>query len=58
MTREDLAELWLLSGGPKSRVAYGIGKVKNQGIVEAIGGGVYFVSQESELLIRSAFLSS
>lgn len=48
MTREDLAELWLLSGGPKSRVAYGIGKVKNQGIIESLGGGVYIVIGGSE----------
>lgn len=48
MTREDLAELWLLSGGPKSRVAYGIGKVKNQGIIETLGGGVYVVIGGSE----------
>lgn len=45
MTREDLAELWLLSGGPKSRVAYGIGKVKNQGIIESLGGWVYLINE-------------
>jgi hypothetical protein len=46
MTRDELAELWLLSGGPKSRVAYGIGKVKNQGIIESLGGGIFMIFSE------------
>ena len=56
MNREDLVELWLLSGGPKSRVAYGIGKVKNQGIIESLGGGVYIINETSniEQILRSS----
>lgn len=54
MTREDLVELWLLSGGPKLRVAYGIGKVKNQGIIETLGGGVYLIVGRTEQYFSSS----
>ena len=57
LTRDDLVDIWVLSGGSKSRVAYGIGKMKNQWIIESIGGGVYFVPQDSGLSLWSHLLS-
>ena len=43
MLRADLADIWVMSGGSKSRVAYGIGQMKNRWIIESIGGGIFSI---------------
>ncbi len=48
LTREDLFEMWLRAWGMKLRFPYGLGQVKNRGVIKAIGGGIYRVSLNRE----------
>lgn len=46
LTREAIAEIWSLSGGSKSRFAYGLGKVKNQSLITSLGWGLYSLGSD------------
>lgn len=46
LTREAIADIWSLSGGSKSRFAYGLGKMKNQSLIFPIGWGLYSIGSD------------
>ena len=46
LTREAIADIWSLSGGSKSRFAYGLGKVKNQSLISSLGWGLYSLGSD------------
>ncbi len=44
LLRKDILELWLRSGWSKSRFAYALWKAKNQGSIDILWRGIYWIS--------------
>lgn len=41
LSKKEIIELWLRSGGSQSRIAYAMGILLGRGIIERIANGIY-----------------
>ncbi len=46
LTKKEITELWLRSGGSSSRVAYAMSILLGRGVVERLASGIYLVQNE------------
>ena len=50
LTKKEITELWLRSGGSNTRVAYAMSILLGSGVVERVASGVYIVQNETKNL--------
>lgn len=50
LTKKEIIELWLRSGGSQSRLAYAMSILLGRGVVERVASGVYVVQNETKNL--------
>ena len=48
ITKKDIIELWLRSGGSQSRIAYAMSILLGRGVIERVASGVYIVQDETK----------